>query len=318
VILNSNKANADPKYNDYKPVLTIICSLASLVLFAGFNITGQNTQEAYTQWGAPSFAEVFSGSYWGLISNNFLHTQWWHILFNLSWFWLFGKKIEFHSNKVFYGFLLLSAALVTSLAQLTVSGTTGIGLSGIVYAMFGYLMIRSRYDAAYKGFLSNNTIILFLVWLFVCIALTRFGILAVGNAGHFGGFLWGVSLGFLSGHRVKIWVPVSTALLCVLVAITFFSRYSLGRQCYLAYQYHKNQEIDKAIAAYQDILRDDPTNQFGKENLQQLKIYKLSVAESESEAQKKFDEARRCCNEILLLDKDNEWAKSALGRLPGS
>jgi GlpG protein len=316
VFIPRHKANAAPAYTDYKPVVTIVCSLACLVLFAGINITGPNTQEAYTRWGAPSFAEVFSDSYWGLITNNFLHVQWWHILFNLSWFWPFGKKIEHHNHKLFYAFLLASAAIVTSTAQLIFSGATGIGLSGIVYAMFGFLLVRGRYDDAYRAFLSRNTTILFLVWLFACIALTRLGILTVGNAGHFGGMLWGIFLGFLSGFKPKVWLPSGLVVVALMIAFTFFSKYSLAGLSFEAYQYHKDQQIDKAIAAYQKILDRDPTTEFGKQNLQQLKIYKLSIAESESEAQNRFDDARQRCNEILQLDKDNEWAKSALGRLP--
>lgn len=314
-ILN-NSANARSAYKGYKPVLTIVCCLASLVLFIGFNIDGLSSQEAYKKWGAPSFIDIFSGSYWGLITSNFLHTEWWHILFNLYWFWLFGKKIEFHSNKLFYGFLLLSAALTSSVAQMIVSGASGIGLSGIGYALFGFLLVRSRYDNAYKGFLTNRTITFFLFWILLCLVLTKTGVLAVGNGAHVAGLLWGILLGFSSMYRRQVFIPVSIVLLASLTAFAFLGKYSIAKRCYDAYQYHKNQEVDKAMVAYQNILKLDPTNEFGKENLLQLKIYKLSLAENESEARMKYDDARKRCNEILQLDRDNEWARAALSRLP--
>jgi membrane associated rhomboid family serine protease len=316
VIVIDNSANAEPGYKDYKPVITLLGCLACLVLFVGFNIDGGADEAAYRRWGAPTFADIFNGSYWGLFTSNFLHTEWWHILFNLYWFWLFGKKIEFHSNKLFYAFLILSAALIGSVCQLAVSDGSGIGLSGVGYALFGFLLISSRHDSAYKGFLSGKTIILFLFWLLLCMVLTRTGALQVANAAHIGGLLWGMLLGFVSVYRKQVWVPACIVLLVLVCAFTFFSSQSVGRLSYLAYEYHKNQQFDEAIVAYQNILKRDAANEYAKANLVQLKVYKLSILENEAESEMKYQDARKRCYEILQLDKDNEWAKTALGRLP--
>src|SRR5215218_3895114 len=134
----------DKIFKKYIPIVTASCCLTSIAIFIGINLEGKlDTWEAYKKWGAPSASDIFSGDYWGLLTTNFVHVEIWHIAFNLSWLWIFGKKIEFETNKVFYAFLILSSALVSSLAQLAFSDTTGIGLSGIGYALFGFLYVKS-------------------------------------------------------------------------------------------------------------------------------------------------------------------------------
>src|SRR5689334_18203104 len=153
-----HKTAHDP-FKKYFPIVTAICCLACVVLFIGINTESKvNDWEAYKKWGLPSSQDIFNGSYWGLITSNFLHVEIWHIGFNLYWFWIFGKKIEFETSKVFYGILILSSALVSSAAELAFSDYTGIGLSGIGYSLFGYIFLMSKTTESYRDYLSKRTI----------------------------------------------------------------------------------------------------------------------------------------------------------------
>ena len=58
----------DDLYRKYIPVLTVVCCLLSILLFAGINLQRPlDNWEVYAKWGAPSPMDIFSGSYWGFL-----------------------------------------------------------------------------------------------------------------------------------------------------------------------------------------------------------------------------------------------------------
>ncbi len=272
--------------------------------------------EDYRRWGAPSVTHIFGGDYWGLISSNFFHVEIWHIAFNLYWLWFFGRKIEFESEKLFYIFLILSSALISSLAQLSFSPTTGIGLSGIGYALFGYLYVKSKTTEAYKGYLDKNTIYLFLFWLVLCIVLTKTGIMSIGNAAHIGGLAWGALLAYIGRRALYLQWIAGISYVGLLILMIFYSPFSTSYLSYQAYVLHNNQKVDEAITVYQKILKRDPGSEFARENLKQLTVYQLEKKASDLHTNEKYSEARELYNQILSIDKDNEWAKENLKLLP--
>lgn len=304
-------------FKKYIPILTGICCLISVVLFVGINLEGKlDNWEAYKKWGAPSSTDIFIGSYWGLLTSNFLHTEIWHIAFNLYWLWIFGKKVEFESKKVFFGLLILSSALVSSLSELSFADTTGIGLSGIGYSLFGFILVKSRTTEVYKNYLDKKTIRLFIFWLFLCIILTQTKTWNVGNAAHIGGLLWGMTLAYISKfNNSKQWI-IGLLLFSILASSVFWNPFSTSWLSYQAYELHKNQKVDEAIVVYKKILNRDKENEFAKENIRQLEVHKLQEKALELHTNQKYTEARQVYNQILSIDEENEWAKENLKRLP--
>jgi membrane associated rhomboid family serine protease len=307
----------DNTFKKYIPIVTAICCLISIALFIGINLEGKaDSWEVYRKWGAPSVADIFSGDYWGLITSNFLHVEIWHIAFNLYWLWIFGKKIEFETNKVFYVFLILSAALMSSLAQLAFSDSTGIGLSGIGYTLFGYLFVKSKTCQEYKNYLHKKTINLFLFWLVLCVVLTKTGAWTVGNAAHIGGLLWGALLAYLSKHEKYLQWSAGSIYIALLIILILHGPFSTAYLSYKAYEFHKNQKLDEAIEVYKKILKRDPNNEFAKDNLKQLQLNQLEQKAFDLHSKQKYSEARPLYNQILTIDKDNQWAKENLSKLP--
>jgi len=304
-------------FRKYIPIVTAICCLISLILFTGINLQGNlDTPESYRKWGAPLAPEIFNGAYWGLITSNFVHVEIWHIAFNLYWLWIFGKKVEFETKKPFYVLFILSSALVSSLAQLAFSETTGIGLSGIGYALFGFLFVKSKTADAYKNYLDKRTVGLFLFWLVLCVILSATDIWEVGNAAHIGGMLWGGLLAYTSKYsRVVRW-EIGIIYLSVLIILILKGPFSISYLSYRAFGLHKNQQAEAAIEVYKKILKQDPDNEFAKGNLAQLEIYELQKKARELHTKGRYHEARQLYNQILRLDKDNAWVKENLSRLP--
>ncbi|MES2655056.1 MAG: rhomboid family intramembrane serine protease [Bacteroidota bacterium] len=304
-------------FQKFVPVFTVACCLVSIGLCIGFNLDRQPaTWDTYKRWGAPDSIEIFNGSYWGLFTSNFLHTEWWHIAFNIYWFWLLGKKIEFENSRFFYAVLIFTSAWVSSVAQLSFGNSTGIGLSGIVYAFFGYIFIKSRTSETYKQFLDTRTINLFLSWLAIGVLLTRFKMISIGNAAHIAGLLWGMAMAYLSRFAAVKQVAIGLVLLVFFSSSVFWNPFSTSWYSYRAFQLHKDDKVDEAMIMYQKILDRDADNEFAGGNLKALKIYKQELEAVELTKQGYYDKARRIYNEILTLDRENKYAKEALEGLP--
>lgn len=313
-----SSANSDSTSNKkFTPSITLLVGFISIVLFVGINLekTSENW-DIYMKWGAPSAMDIYNGSYWGLITTNFLHTEIWHIGFNLFWIYIFGKKIEFESTKVHYIFLIISSAMISSFAQLGFADTTGIGLSGIAYAFFGFILIKGRITEEYRGFLEKKVIILFLVWLILCVFLTHFGIFKIGNAAHFAGFIWGMACAYFSKFKLPIQFALGGVLFGLIATSFWWNPLSTTWLSYQAFKLHENQQRDEAIVVYQEILRRDATNEFAAINLAELEKNKLYEKAYQFHKERDFINARKTYNEILKLDPDDKWVKENLGRLP--
>jgi membrane associated rhomboid family serine protease len=307
----------DNTFKKYIPIVTTICCVTSIVLFIGINLDGPlDNWDVYKRWGAPSAVDIFNGDFWGLITSNFLHVEIWHIAFNLYWLWVLGKKLEFKLKKTFYIFFILSSALVSSLAQLAFSDGTGIGLSGVGYALFGFLYVKSKTTEEFKNYLDRKTINLFIVWLILCVLLTRAGVWTVGNAAHIGGLLWGALTAYVSRYHKYVRYSTGVVYLGILIVLILYGPFSTSFLSYRAYELHKTEKVEDAIAVYKKILRVDPKSEFARENLKQLEVHQLQVKALDLHTNQKYSEARTLYLQILNIDKENAWAKENLSRLP--
>ncbi|HCS21147.1 MAG TPA: hypothetical protein DIW47_11415 [Bacteroidetes bacterium] len=304
-------------FEKYKPPITLFICMASIALFIGINLEeGVATHEVFKKWGAPSALYIFNGSYWGLLTSSFLHTELWHLGFNLYWIWIFGKKVEYETNPFFFIFLILSASLVSSAAQLSFSDATGIGLSGIGYALFGFIVLSARTKEEYRHHIDKRTENLFALWLPLCIVLTQLDILNVGNAAHIGGLLWGLAVAYFSRFHWSLAWTAKLALLALVGSMIFWSPFSTAYLSHKAYELHDAQKIEEAIAVYEEILNRDEDNEFAKSNLKNLELHQLSLDARRLHQLGNYKEARQAYEEIINRDPDNQWAKEQLSRLP--
>lgn len=132
---------------------------------------------------------------WRYVTHAFVHLSNVHIIANLAWFWLFGQVIQryFGGLKLFLIFLV--SAVVSGVVQNYFSGPDFFGLSGVVYAVLGYVFVLDK--------LNNNAFNLpegFFTMLLVGLA---FGFVSplfdiyIGNAAHISGFIVGIIWGFI-------------------------------------------------------------------------------------------------------------------------
>ena len=116
--------------------------------------------------------EAFIASPWKIIGPAFIHFSWLHIVFNTMWWWQLGGAIEKGFSKATLINLFLFSAIASNLGQFLVSGPNFGGLSGVVYAVVGFVWF-SGYLMPEKGLGLSKAIIGFLTVL-VVVRLCRY------------------------------------------------------------------------------------------------------------------------------------------------
>lgn len=163
--------------------------------------------------GAVGEQVLIDGQWWCMITSAFIHKEIWHLFFNMYWLVRFGSLMERGLGSVKTAGFICAAAFVSSTYQLVIGGA-GIGFSGVVYAMVGFMWgAWPRYTGFLESFRSR-TLGFFLIWQGICFLLTLGNIMAIGNTAHISGMLFGFLLGMwaLKGTR-KGWYWLAASVL---------------------------------------------------------------------------------------------------------
>jgi GlpG protein len=135
---------------------------------------------------------VIEGEVWRLLTPMFLHFGLFHLAFNMAWVWRLGPQIEAGHGSIFMVALVVVSEIVGNLGQYYVSGPSFGGMSGVVYALFGFVWMSARYNRRYRYHIDDVTVVLAMVW-FVSCATGMFG--PIANIGHAGGLVVGLLFG---------------------------------------------------------------------------------------------------------------------------
>jgi GlpG protein len=139
------------------------------------------------------FYLVAHGQVWRLVTPIFVHYGLLHIFFNMWWLMDLGSVIEHRIGTARFVLLVLVTAVFSNAAQYWVTGSPFFGgMSGVLYALFGYLWVRGRFDPVMGLAIRQSTAVVLMLWL----VLGFTGSLGnVANIAHLGGLLSGALLG---------------------------------------------------------------------------------------------------------------------------
>lgn len=208
---------------NFVPYVTYFLAAASAGLSIAFWATGMHRGT----FGSVPLERIWGGDYGGLITPTLLHANPlqnpFHLLFNLLWLVRIGPLVERALGRLEYGVFLGVSALIASGVEIAATSHESIGLSGVVYALWGLCWAARRAVPAFQLVTARDTNQYMIGWLLLCIVLTYAGQWNVANGAHIGGLLFGVAVGWL-------WVGKDTtppryraaggALLAALVAVT--------------------------------------------------------------------------------------------------
>ncbi|MGQ4880439.1 rhomboid family intramembrane serine protease [Billgrantia sp. LNSP4103-1] len=146
-----------------------------------------------------------SGQVWRLLSPAFLHFGWMHLIFNMMWLWYFGRQVETLQGSRRMLAILLVAGIGANLAQYT-SGTALFGgMSGVDFALLGYVWLMSRRVPGSGFFVPQMLVVFMLGWMVFTMtdmaAAVGFG--NVANEAHLGGLVVGLAMGWYYSSRAQ-------------------------------------------------------------------------------------------------------------------
>ena len=129
------------------------------------DIFGFVSHMQYPDWNENNFADVTidirRGQVWRLWTPALLHLGAFHLIFNMYWLYYLGGMIEDRKGKLKFVVLLLTAGLISSVAQATFESPWFFGMSGVNYALFGYIWMKTFLAPEEGMILSDITITCF-------------------------------------------------------------------------------------------------------------------------------------------------------------
>ena len=146
-------------------------------------------------------SDIRHGEIWRLATPIFMHGNLLHILFNMSCLSYFGTLIEVRRGTLRLAGLVLISAIISNVGQFMWMERSDpgkphffLGMSGVGYALFGYIWMKSLYEPEQGMMIHPNNVNLMLGWLVLCMT----GVLGpIANAAHFVGLAVGIALGVL-------------------------------------------------------------------------------------------------------------------------
>lgn len=258
--------DADP-YDAWATITLIVASLVlSVQEFRGSNF-------AVLQMDYRHLPEDF----WRYLSSNLLHGGWLHLAMNVLWILQLGMLAEALLGMLAYSFLVVALAAASTMAQWAVSGPC-IGLSGIVYGLFGLLWALDRWHPRCRGVMNKRTADFFGAWFLFCVVITWMELMPIGNAAHASGFVFGAGAGWAlsaGGGRRLLRLGILAGLFLGLAGLQHpAARSVVNRSDAYAYEQFnqgvhalEGEDYDRAIEIYRDLTRREPDLQKAWQNL---------------------------------------------------
>lgn len=136
--------------------------------------------------------QLRSGEVWRLFTPCFVHFSFLHLLFNMMWMYDLGRQIEAAKGTLTLAMLVLVIGCTSNYAQYVMDGPNFGGMSGVVFGLFGYVLLMARFAPSSGMVMLNNNAIFVLVWFAVCLTGA---VGPIANWAHGIGLLLGVGFG---------------------------------------------------------------------------------------------------------------------------
>jgi membrane associated rhomboid family serine protease len=187
-------------------VILVACFLHSLTIYLYF--FGESPSERTSKPGSldilmlTEFPDIhgmislWEGEWWRLTVGAFYHVNLLHLLMNVLSLWIFADLLEPKLGKWRYlTFCLLAATF--SIGPEAINDRCAVGLSGMIYALFGLLLVVRRHDESIAERIHPYLVPWCFVWLFLCIPLDISGMMPIANGGHLIGIVYGATVGWV-------------------------------------------------------------------------------------------------------------------------
>lgn len=161
----ANKTGLSPWVQDLKstPFMSLVLFICLGVFLLSYLGAFSYIQQALTIRSLDELVQT--NQWWRIFTPAFIHFGVIHIVFNLIWWWVLGSQLERSFGSVSLAVIFAIAAISSNIAQLLVSGPNFGGLSGVVYALFGYVWWIGWLRPSWGIGLPNSLVYFLLAWL---------------------------------------------------------------------------------------------------------------------------------------------------------
>lgn len=174
-----------------QPVIILI-AINVIAFFLPYVINFRGPGDSFMNFialGWKSNSDIRDGEYYRLLTSNFLHSDFFHLLFNMYALWSVGPSVLNIFQPLGFMLIYLFSGISGSLASYFFNPTPSVGASGAIFGLIGALF---AFAIIYKqpSLLSQLFIVLVINFIYALDPVHR-----IDNFGHLGGLLTGFLLG---------------------------------------------------------------------------------------------------------------------------
>ncbi|MBN0986046.1 rhomboid family intramembrane serine protease [Amphritea pacifica] len=175
-------------------IITLIVSLGDNIQMMGWFTIVEFSVQGNKVYYSDLLTSVAGGQIWRLFTPAFMHFNLPHIIFNLLWVWVVGRRIESYLGWPVLLGLFLFSALASNIAQFWVSGPMFGGMSGFVFALLGFAWLWDRLRPAQMIGMPPALMGFMMFWLVLGFtgALETLGLGSIANTAHLAGLIAGL------------------------------------------------------------------------------------------------------------------------------
>lgn len=185
------------QFKDVSGPFTVLVLLLALLVYGWQQVAPQQASAALGIF--VQFAAINVQESWRWFSPALLHFSLTHLVFNLMWWWLLAGQFERRLGTAQLVSLALSSALIANVAEYLLVGPHFGGLSGVVYALFGYFWWAGRLNPAQGLYLEKGMVAFMLIWMLLGFLDALW--VSMANWAHLGGLLAGCGWAWLLRHK---------------------------------------------------------------------------------------------------------------------
>ncbi|RBP40449.1 GlpG protein [Roseimicrobium gellanilyticum] len=252
-----------PAWPWWRTWVTTAFFLACVVIFVGINLQEKiESGDDLYGFGYVPGTWIWGGEWWGTFTSVFVHYDLLHLVPNLYWLWVLGRSMEAALGSVRFLVFFAVAAMLTSTVTLAMSDDTGIGISGVLFALFGFMWRARGSYARFQPVMVRDTVLTFIVWVVVCLVLDEADLLETENSAHVSGLLLGMAVaeGLVVRRPRIILVPALTVGVVLALVPLWWAPWSLSWQVAMAANATNDGRLEEGLSRLNHVLERDPQN----------------------------------------------------------
>ncbi|MFZ3391059.1 rhomboid family intramembrane serine protease GlpG [Buttiauxella gaviniae] len=177
---------------------TMVIMAACVLVYLMMQVMGDRAVMVWLAW---PYKDSLHYELWRYFSHALMHFSIMHIAFNLLWWWYLGGPVEKRLGSGKLITLTLISALFSGFVQAKFGGPLFGGLSGVVYALMGYVWLRGERDPDSGIYMQRGLLAFAVLW----IVIGFFDVLgmSIANAAHITGLVVGLVMALVDTMHAR-------------------------------------------------------------------------------------------------------------------